>query len=686
MKNAILRDASISWSAPTAFAKRFAFGTVLVSALLFAAMVPFAKEQLAAAPAFIPVYETALVVLDLVAFLLLVAEANALRSRALVTLACGYLFTAALAAAHMMTFPGLFAPAGLLGAGPQSTAWLYMFWHGAFPLFVIGYALLKRNETEDAEVRKTMAWSILAALLLAVLLIALSTAGKEALPAIMTGNRYTPAMALVVGGTWLLSLMAIGTLWYRKPHSVLDLWLMVGAWAWVFDIALSAVLNAGRFDLGFYAGRIYGLVATGTVLVTLLVQDAKLGQQLRNRTIELQRAKDEALRAERAKGMFLATMSHEIRTPMNGVMGLLELLSMGRLDGEQRTMVEIVRQSSRSLLRIIDDILDFSKIEAGKLTLLPEPTSMRELVERVRNIYSGNASAKGLLLEAAVDAEVGGCYRVDGLRLQQILNNLVSNAIKFTQSGRVSIRVERVARRAKSDVLRFTVEDTGIGIAADDLARLFEPYVQATSRNSGGTGLGLVICNLLTTLMGGSLKMESEPGKGTRVAFTMALETAQAAAPAAGPVATVNRFTGRSLGEEPVHGGNHTVLLVDDHPVNRMVLEKQLAFLGYEIVTATNGLDALARLDQGGIGLVITDCHMPQMDGYDFARTVREREAGDRRGRLPIIACTANASANEAAYCFAAGMSDYLAKPVQLEQLQKKLDHWFPLRASRATA
>ena len=677
MRVPVFRDAALSSSAPSQGEIRFATAVVLASALLFASMIPYAKAQLEPVSAFIPIYQSVLVVLDLVTFVLLMGQARAVHSPALVTLACGYLFTALMASAHMLTFPGLFAPTGLLGAGPQTTAWLYMFWHAAFPMFVIGYALLKERDREEGAAAGRIVWSVVAVSVAAMLVIALATAGQALLPAIMSGNRYTPVMTVVVTSTWLLSLVAVWTLWRRRPHSVLDLWLMVVMWAWVFDIALSAVLNAGRFDLGFYAGRLYGLAATSVVLLTLLVQDAKLSRHLRERTMELQRAKDEALRAERAKGLFLATMSHEIRTPMNGVMGLLELLSLGRLDDEQRTTVDIVRESSRSLLRIIDDILDFSKIEAGKLTLFPEATAIKDVVERVRNVYSGNASAKGLVLETSVDEAISPYVTIDALRLQQVLNNLVSNAIKFTSVGKVAISAQRLGQRAGADVVRFTVEDTGIGISPGDLARLFQPYVQASERNSGGTGLGLSICNLLAKLMGGTLRMESECGRGTKVTLTLALHAA--AAPSAEPPQRprASRLVSRTMAREAQRSEH--VLLVDDHPVNRMVLEKQLQFLGYATVSAANGADALERLAAGGIGAIITDCHMPEMDGYELARRVRAQEAQERRGRLPIIACTANASPNEAAYCFAAGMTDYLAKPVQLEQLRVKMEHWLPL-------
>jgi signal transduction histidine kinase len=403
-----------------------------------------------------------------------------------------------------------------------------------------------------------------------------------------------------------------------------------------------------------------------------------------NNVIERNRARRERAAAEaanHAKSAFLATMSHEIRTPMNGVMGMLELLSMTRLDGEQRTMLEVVRASSRSLLRIIDDILDFSKIEAGKLALFPEPTSIAEVVERVRDIYSGNASSKGLLLKIALDPALPAHVMVDGLRLQQMLNNLVNNAIKFTDAGSVVIRAERVERRDAAELVRFAVEDTGKGIARDDIAKLCTPFAQAGMRNTGGTGLGLSICRQLAGLMGGALEIESEIGAGTRVTLVIPFTIAEAAAPAApdaahpeAEVALASPLPATSVDEARRNGT--LVLLVDDHPVNRLVLEKQLNLLGYATVSAANGLNALERLEEGGFGAVITDCHMPQMDGYELAREIRARENRTGASRLPVIACTANALSGEADHCFESGMDDYVVKPVHLEQLRKKLRHW----------
>ncbi|TMH74316.1 MAG: GAF domain-containing protein [Betaproteobacteria bacterium] len=258
---------------------KLAFATVAVSALLFLGAIPFAKQPLAPVWAFIPSYQAALVVCDLVTAALLFGQARFSRSAALFVLASGYLFTACLALSHALSFPGLFAPGGVLGGGTQSTAWLYMFWHAGFPLFVIAYALLRgaSHTRATAELGGVLVGGVVA---VAAALTWLATAGESALPPIMQGNRYTPAMIFVVSSVWLASLAALLALWRQRAYRVLDIWLMVVMCAWLFDIGLSAVFNAGRFDLGFYAGRIYGLAAASFVLVVLLLENTSLHGRL----------------------------------------------------------------------------------------------------------------------------------------------------------------------------------------------------------------------------------------------------------------------------------------------------------------------------------------------------------------------------------------------------------------------
>ncbi|NPC58159.1 response regulator [Caenimonas soli] len=412
----------------------------------------------------------------------------------------------------------------------------------------------------------------------------------------------------------------------------------------------------------------------------------ELEQRVEQRTTEIVAAREAADAANRAKSTFLATMSHEIRTPMNGMLGMLELLGLSELSSEQHTILNTVRESSKSLLRIIDDILDFSMMEAGKLKVRPESTSIRQVIEGVRNIYSGTASAKGLLIQHSVDSRISPALLVDPGRVYQILNNFISNSIKFTSKGSIEIKAELLSRSDGHEHIRLSVKDTGIGISRQDQKRLFQPFSQVgDGALAGGTGLGLTICRRLAEMMGGSVEMVSAPGEGTTMTLALSLpigesretlENERAGAPTM-PTLSGRRRMAPSVSEAQTEGT--LILLVDDHPINRALLVRQVQALGYASESAEDGRQALEKWRSGQFGLVITDCHMPVMDGYDFAREVRRIELAEGRSRVPIIACTANVLSGEAAKCFDAGMDDYLVKPVELSQMLKKLQKWRPI-------
>jgi PAS domain S-box-containing protein len=308
--------AFLSTLAPGPVQRRLAVTVIVVSGAVFVALVPFAKIPLGQVWAFIPIYESATIVNDLITATLLFGQFVILRSRALAILATGYLFTAFIAIAHMLSFPGLFGPTGLLGAGPQTTAWLYMFWHGVFPLLVIAYAWYRGRSTDPIDARGgpglVVASCVTAAAAVTLLLTALATARADLLPAVMSGNRYTPALIWVVGCAWALNAAALYTLWRQKDRSVLDLWMLVVMWAWLFDIGLAAVVNAGRFDLGFYAGRIFGLLASSFVLLVLLLENGALYARLARKTGEINAVNESLERRVEARTAELNDAQHRL--------------------------------------------------------------------------------------------------------------------------------------------------------------------------------------------------------------------------------------------------------------------------------------------------------------------------------------------------------------------------------------
>ncbi len=688
--------------------RRLALAVLASAALVFAAVAPFAKTPLLPVPAFIPIYESALVVNDLITAALLFSQYNILRLRALLILACGYLFTAFIAVAHALTFPGLFAPTGLLGAGPQSTAWLYMIWHGGFPLFVIAYALRKNEpEAPARRMRFGIASAVATMLLIAIACTSLATAGHDFLPAIMQANRYTSAMIGVISSVWILSLIALLVLWRSRPHSVLDWWLMVVMCVWLLDIALSAVLNGGRFDLGFYAGRIYGLLAASFVLLVLLLENGLLYaqlaaahdrehrkandlQQLSTRLASLNDVladKTQQLEiADRLKSEFLANMSHELRTPLNAIIGFSDVLKdglVGDLTEQQREYIGDIYTSGRHLLSLINDILDLSKIEAGKMTLELETLDLHSILQNGLTIVKEAAANHRIHLR--LDAPEPFPKMIgDARKTKQIVYNLLSNAVKFTpDGGKVTLHAQIVGRQAIEDwrsnepsslrlplppgdfkrFLEISVTDSGHGIAPEDVPQLFQPFSQLDQSKmikTEGTGLGLDLVQKLARLHGGTVALASTPETGS--CFTVWLpwretETEPPQHPQAVPHTTSD-------------AGPPLALLIEDNSRAAELLIRQMESEGLEVLhaaTAAAGLELLAARQPA---VIILDILLPDMYGWDLLASIKHPSSPS--AHIPVIIVSIVADKQKG---LSLGAAQVLQKPVHRSDMLLALEN-----------
>jgi signal transduction histidine kinase/ActR/RegA family two-component response regulator len=599
---------------------RGAIAFLAVSFVICAAVIPFVRIPLARVPAFIPAYESALFISDLLTAVLLLGQFMQLRSRALLALAAGYLFDALIIIPHSLTFPGAFAPAGMLGAGLQTTAWLYVFWHGGFPLFIIGYAVARRRP-QVADAREDVpAWvvatSLLAVVAAVIAITVLTTAGEGLLPTVMDGNSSLLTSKGIGPTIWAISLIALVALW-RPNATVLDLCLMVVMGAWLMDIALSALVNSGRFDLGFYAGRMYGLVASSIVLIALLLANARERRAISDQLVQTQKME--------AVGQLTGGIAHDFNNLLTGVIGNIEVaIDMAADRPALKATLEDALDSALRGADLVKRLLTFSRNQPLRMRSIELTAALDKVVPLLRSSLGEQVVLDVVVPENAWPA----C--ADPAELENSLLNLCINARDaMPGGGRITIEVGNFALEkwfaklyadlALGEYVVVSVSDTGSGMPPEVIARAFEPFY-TTKETGKGSGLGLSMVHGYMRQSGGTVKIYSELGLGTTVSLYFPRDTAEgvAAKPASEPA--------------EVPGGSERILVVEDNPAVRKVAAGILQSLGYRIAEAESAPAALAMLKKQNFDLVFSDIVMPQMNGIALAKELRQN-----RPEIPVL-------------------------------------------------
>ena len=659
-------------------ARRRALATVIALFVFFCALIPFARIRLPRIETFIPIFETILAVNTLLTAGSLFLAFRRSRLRAIFCLASGYLFTSLLAAPVMLTSPGVDSSSGLLSASPQTSTWLDTFRNASFPLFVIGYALIARHAVVSRRSRRGMSADMILAVAGAVagvcVLTFLATAEHQVLPRIMVDDSYTTSMVAVSAAVCMLCLAALTVLGSRRPYSALDLWLMVVVVAWMFDVALSSAFNAGRFDVGFYAGRLYGLLAVSLVPITLLVEASRLYGRLdqalavaEERNAELARSREALAQAQRleAIGQLTGGIAHDFNNLLTVVLGNLELILGAHSDAEkiQRWARGAMRAAQRGE-RLVRQLLTYARRQVTH----PDTVNLNQLIVNIENLIRG---AIGEQIEiVTILSPVLAPAQIDPAQFETAILNLVINSRDaMANGGRITIETRNVTidRQYATDnpevtpgpYVMIAVSDSGTGMTPAVLERAFDPFF-TTKEIGKGSGLGLSQVYGFAKTAGGHVKIYSELGIGTTVKLYLPKSSNRPVMPEIGPQ-TESLRPGT---------GHETILLVEDDEEVLAVAAESLRELGYKVLTAGNAAQGLEILrgDQP-IDLLLSDVIMPGgMNGVQLA--VEARRISPKLKVLLASGYTA------AALSLEHGLQnnlDIVEKPFRREELAQKL-------------
>lgn len=586
--------------------------------------------------------------------------------------ACGVLFHSLRGASHLFRNQSLCLLAGLFAG----TVCDMLFLAGISPVHGVSFTPIAFAFTNAL-----VLWALLRHRALDIVPIARSTVIDHVADPMVVFDRFgrivdlNPAAATVLG---LDERTALG----KGAAEALSVWPRLLALCDSGDKAAGIELGGRYYDAAKVPLTDTSGGGKGFLLaLSDITQRRQIEENLRESEMSLRRAKEEAEAASLAKSAFLANMSHEIRTPLTGLIGTLELLLSMELGKEQGERARTSLRSAEALLTILNDILHLSKLESGRVELESLPFHVNDLVDEVCELFAVTMRAKGLSWKTCVSADVPRVVRGDAARLRQVLTNLMGNAVKFTETGSICIDVDRLSEAEGRVRLGFAVSDTGIGLSDEQQGMLFRPFTQADashSRRFGGTGLGLAICRSLCERMGGEIGVSSAPGKGSTFRFTVVLDAAPTATVEAGEAASLDDG---EPDETPLPLGCHRVLVADDDATTRAVVRKVLQSTDLRPAFAADGKEALRMLEEAAFDLVLMDCQMPGVDGWEVTRRLRAGAVGEVNRNVPVVAFTASAMTEEVTRCGEAGMVDVLPKPFKQAALLRTLQRWLPADA-----